>query len=119
MSFCDITITVAKLRSINNSLGYQVQKTTGVANSKSIKAIVPANENKIRPNNRKFPLDEGGKSCDRSTTNQNATMCIIECDDRKGAKIVKSITNYQLRESYFSSILKFPNNNFQMTIKND
>ena len=89
-----------------------------MANSKSIKSIVSANENKIGPNNRKLPTDEGGKSCDSSTTNQNAATCIIECNDRKGGKIVKSITNCQLRESDFNSILNFPNTNFQMTIIN-
>ena len=55
------------------------------------------------PNNRKIPPDEGRKSCDRSTTNKNAAMCIIECNDRKGAKIVRSITNCQLQITSGSS----------------
>ena len=108
LSLYDNTFTVAKLRSINNSFGYQVQKITGRANSKSNKSIVSANESKIGKNNRQLPPDEGGKSCDRSTSNQKVAICIIECNDREGAKIVKSITYCQLRESEFNSILQLP-----------
>ena len=114
VSLFDNKFTVAKLRSINNFLCYQVQKTTGVAFSKSSKPVVSANENKIGPSNRKLPPDEGGKSRDRLTTNQNAAMRIIECNDREGAKLVKSITNCQLREFAFHHFCNLQNNNYQM-----
>ena len=96
MSLYDNTFTVAKLRLINNSLCYQVQKSTGVAISKSSKLVVSANENKIGPSNRKLPLDEGENSRDRLTTNQNAAMRIIECNDREGEKIVKLISKLSI-----------------------
>ena len=115
VSLYDNTFTVAKMRSINNSLCYQVQKITGVAISKSSKLVVSANENKIGPSNRKLPLDEGGNSRDRLTTNQNAAMRIIECNDREGEKIVKSISNSLLRGFAFDHFCKLQNHNFQMT----
>ena len=47
VSLYDNTFTVAKLRSITNSLGYQVQKTTGEEISKSKKLVFSPNEHKI------------------------------------------------------------------------
>ena len=63
---------------------------------------------KARRNKGEGEKDEGGKSCDCSTTNENAAMCIFECNNSKGAKIIKLITYCQLRESDVDSISKFP-----------
>ena len=51
---------------------------------------------------------------DHLSTNQNAATLKIECNDRECAKIVKLITNCQLREF---AINPFSNNNnsFHMT----
>ena len=63
----DNTFTVAKIRSNNNSLGYEkLEKTTGVAKFKSRISNVSANKNEISKSGRKSPPDEGGKSCDQA-----------------------------------------------------
>ena len=41
-------------------------------------------------------------------------MCISECNDREGAKIVKSFTECHLSESEISSIPSYQNYNFPM-----
>ena len=112
----DNTFTVAKLHSINNSLGYKVQKNTGGAINKSRKLVVPANEHRIGASNRNFSPEEGGKTRDHRLANQNAVTCIIECNDRKSANIVKSITVCQLRDF---AINPFTNNNIPFNNKNN
>ena len=72
-----------------------------MAISKHKKPIVSANELIANRNICQFPPDEGGKTRDRTLANQCATTRIIECSDREGAKIVKSNTEFKLRE--FSS----------------
>ena len=109
------TFTVAKLLSITNSLGYNEQKTTGGNINKPRKLVVSANERRFGTSNRNSPQAEGGKTRDRRLTDQNAVMRIIECNDRKGANIVKSITECQLREfainSFTNSNIRFDNKN--------
>ena len=104
VSLYDHTFTVAELRSINNSFVFKSVTTTGVANAKSRLS----NDSDIKSQICKYgctsPPDENGKSCDLSATNHNAAMCISECNDREGAKVVKSITECQFSESNINSI---------------
>ena len=115
VSLYDNTFTVAKLHSITNSLGYKKQKTTGGAINKWRKLVVSANEHQIRASTRNFQPEEGGKTRDHRVANQNAVTGIIEFNDRKGANIVKSITEGQLRESainfFTTNKIHFQNNN--------
>ena len=115
VSLYENTFSVAKLQSITNSLGYKVQKTTGGAISKSKKLVVSANAHRIGSSNRKILPDEGGKTRDHRLTNQNAVPRIIECNDRKGAKIVKLMTECQLREFAFNA---FQNNKIPFQYNN-
>ena len=108
MSLYDNTFTVAKLHSITNSLGYKKQKNTGGTINKSRKLVVSANERRIGASNLNSPPEEGGKTRDHRLANQKAVMRIIEYNDRKGANIVKLITECQLREFAINS---FKNSN--------
>ena len=62
----------------------------------------------------KCPPDEGGKSCDHLSTNHKAANCITECNDREGAKLVKSVTECQSSEFEVSSIYYNQKSNFPM-----
>ena len=116
VSLYDNTFTVAKLRSITNSLGYNKQKTTGGTINTSRNLVVSANERRIGEIGFKSPLEEGDKTRDHRLANQNALKLIIEFNDRKGANIVKSITECQLREFAINS---FTNNNISFDKKNN
>ena len=101
VSLYDNTFTVAKLQSITNSLGYIN------TNKKIIKApkesIVSAKDIQVGNDRINFPSEEGVKTRDRRPTNQKPVKRIAECNDREGAKIVKSITECKLRESDINS----------------
>ena len=115
VSLYENTFSVVKLQSITNSLGYKAQKTTGGAISKSKKLVGSANAHRIGSSNRKILPDEGGKTRDHRLTNQNAVPRIIECNDRKGAKIVELMTECQLREFAFNP---FQNNKIPFQYNN-
>ena len=103
VSFYDNTFTVAELHSITNLLVYNKQKTTGGTINTSRKLVVSANERRIKEINSNSPPEEGSKTRDHRLANQNAVKRTIECNDRKGANIVKSITECQLREFAINS----------------
>ena len=79
-----------------------------------MKLVVSAKEGRIESSNRNYPPEEGGKTPDHRLANQNAVTRIIECNDRKGANIVKSIIECQLREF---AIKTFINNNIPFQSK--
>ena len=101
VSLFDNTFTVAKLQSITNSLGYIN------TNKRIIKApkesIVSAKDIQVGNDRINFPSEEGVKTRDCRPTNQKPVKRIAECNDREGAKIVKSITECKLRESDINS----------------
>ena len=101
VSFYDNTFTVAKLQSITNSLGY-IDTNKGIIKA-SRKSVVSAKDVQVGNDRINFPSEEGVKTRDRRPTNQKPVKRIAECIDRVGAKIVKSITEYKLRESEINS----------------
>ena len=101
------TFTVAKLQSITNSLGYNMQNTTKGTIKASRKLVVSADDCRIGEISFNSPPEEGVKTRDIPLTNQKAVKRIVECNDRKGANIVKSITECELSEFDISS---FTNN---------
>ena len=101
VSLYDNTFTVAKLQSINNSLGY-IDTNKGIIKA-SRKSVVSAKDIQVGNDRINFPSKEGVKTRDRRPTNQKPVKRIAECNDREGAKIVKSITECKLRESDINS----------------
>ena len=108
VSLYDNTFTVAKLQSIANSLGYNKRKAIKGTIKPSRKLVVSANNRPIGITSLNSLSEEGVKTRDPRLTNQKAVKRIVECNDRKGANIVKSITEYELRESVTNSMV---NNN--------
>ena len=103
VSLYDNTFTVAKLQSITNSLGY-INTTKGTIKA-SRRSVVSAKDIQIGNDRLISPSEEGVKTRDIRLTNQKPVKRIIECNDRKGAKLVKSITVFELRECDVNSIL--------------
>ena len=84
---------------IHNSFRYAgLKNTAGVVKAKSRIPSVSASKSATCKLMCKSPADEGGKLCAQASNNQIAEICILECNDRKGAKVVKSNTECQLRE---------------------
>ena len=113
VSLHDNTFTVAKLQSITNSLGYI--KTNKVIIKASRNSVVSANDIQVGNDRVNSPSEEGVKTRDIRLINQKPVKRIVECNDREGAKIVKSITDRKLRESDINSIV---NNNLPFVKRN-
>ena len=90
VSLYDNTFTVVKLQSITNSLGYN--NTTKGTIKTSKRSVVSAKDIQIGNDKPNSPSEEGVKTRDIRLTIQKPVKHIIDCNDRKGAKIVKSIT---------------------------
>ena len=103
VSLYDNTFTVAKLQSITNSLGYI--KTNKVIIKASRNSVVSANDIQVGNDRVNSPSEEGVKTRDIRLINQKPVKRIVECNDREGAKIVKSITDRKFRESDINSIV--------------
>ena len=101
VSLYDNTFTVAKLLSITNSLGY-INTNKGIIKAPK-ESIVSAKDIQVGNDRINSPSEEGVKTRDRRPTNQKPVKRIAKCNDREGAKIVKSITECKLRESDINS----------------
>ena len=101
VSLYDNTFTVAKLQSITNSLGY-INTNKGIIKAPK-ESIVSAKDIQVEKDRINSPSEEGVKTRDRRPANQRPVKRIAECNDRVGAKIVKSITECKLRESDINS----------------
>ena len=101
VSLYDNTFTVAKLKSITNSLGY-IDTNKGIIKA-SKESIVSAKDIQVGNDKVNIPPEEGVKTRDRRLTNQKPLKRIAECNDRESAKVVKSITESKLRESDINS----------------
>ena len=97
VSLYDNTFTVAKLHSITNSLGY-INTNKGIIKAPK-ESIVSAKDIQVGNDRINSPSEEGVKTRDRRPTKKR----IAKCNDREGAKIVKSITECKLRESDINS----------------
>ena len=101
VSLYDNTFTVAKLHSMTNSLGY-INTNKGIIKAPK-ESIVLAKDIQVGNDRINSPSEEGVKTRDRRPTNQKPVKRIAKCNDREGAKIVKSITECKLRESDINS----------------
>ena len=108
----DNTFTVAKLHSFTNSLGY-INTNKGIIKAPK-ESIVSAKNIQVGNDRINSPSEEGVKTRDRRPTNQKPVKRIAKCNDREGAKIVKSITECKLRESDINSTVN-SNSHFTQT----
>ena len=109
-------VTVDIIRSNKNFFGYELEKTTGVAKQNRAKIIECFSKWKRKMEKRLQTSTGWGREIMQSRINQSkgSDQSVTECNDREGAKILKSVTECQLSEFEINS---FPFNqicNFSM-----